>query len=360
MNVLHVSRSMGQGGAQKIVYQLCKDSTNNKHFVISSGGKYVSELKKLGVEHIHMPDLDSKNPLDILICLLKIVVTTHKNNINILHSHHRMAAFITRIIKFFKPRIKNVYTAHNVFYNKKGLMRFALKNSTIVAVGEGVKNNLFEVYDIPENRIRIIYNSIEKKPLEKENLNSQLQLLKEKNRILIGNIGRISKQKGMDVFLLALTRLIDSNPNVVGVIIGDGEDRNQIESMSQELDLEKNILFLGYQQHVREIISQLDFVVLSSRWEGLPLTPIEAFSEGKTVVASNISGNNEVIQNQINGLLFETENDEKLAESISYLLENSNIKVTLEQNAIATFNNKYSYKIFIKGYSDLYQEIMSK
>ena len=198
MKVLHISRTMGQGGAEKIVYQLCIDNSACEQYVVSCGGQYVNELEQSGVKHYMIPDMDKKNPFLMLECLFKIWHIVIKENIDVIHSHHRMAAFYSRIISIF-TKTRCVYTAHNVFYNKKRLLNFSLKKSRIVAVGDGVKKNLMEVYSIPDERIDVIYNSIKTEKTGEKN--SELLQLNEQGKYLIGTIGRISEQKGMDVFI---------------------------------------------------------------------------------------------------------------------------------------------------------------
>ena len=71
MKILHISRSMGQGGAQKIVYQLCMDNKDCEQIIISAGGYYVPELESSGIKHYVIPDIDKKNPLTIIKCFWK-------------------------------------------------------------------------------------------------------------------------------------------------------------------------------------------------------------------------------------------------------------------------------------------------
>lgn len=358
MNIMHISRSMGQGGAQKIVYQLCKDTgSNNKHIVISKGGEYVDKMIKEGIQHIEIPDIASRNPVNIIICILKIFISVIKYDIDIIHSHHRTAALYAKIINLFIPKFLLVYTAHNVFFNRKYIMRFSLRNTAIIAVGMGVKNNLIEIYGIPGEDIKVIYNAVEVPVIKEKNLNSHLKLL-NKDNILIGSIGRISKQKGIDIFLKSLSIVMENNEHIFGVIIGDGEDMDEMKKLSHSLKISGRVVFLGYQRYINELISQLDFIVLSSRWEGLPLTPIETFANGKTIIASDISGNNEVVQNEINGLLFEIDNYTDLADKILFLIHNNVLKEELEKRALITFHEKYSYKMFKENYSNLYNSLI--
>lgn len=353
MKILHISRTMGQGGAEKIVYQLCSSDNTKKKVVASTGGNYVDELQKIGVPHYEILDIDKKNPFLMLKTLVILIKIVKKEKIDIIHTHHRMAAFYARIIKVLFPKVKLIYTAHNIFTNKKMLLQFSLKTTKIIAVGKGVKDNLVNYYKIDSKNIEIIYNSI--KP---NKTNNNIEMLKKLNKkTLIGNIGRLSEQKGMDVFIKAMKPIIDKNDNIYGIIVGNGEDMNDLKQLTNSLNIEKNIIFLGYQNNVFDVLKDLNFIVLSSRWEGFPLTPIEAFSMKKTVIASNIPGNNEIVIDEYNGMLFEKNNEVELAKQINKLINDKELLNYLENNALKYYQDNFSYKIFEKKYKEMYENI---
>ena len=355
LKILHISRSMGQGGAQKVVYQLCKDNGNAKQYVASTGGEYVEELVGLGIAHHIIPDIDRKNPFLILKTYFIISKIVRKEKIDLIHTHHRMAAFYARLIQLSNYSVGHLYTAHNVFYGRKRFMRFALKCARIIAVGDGVRKNLIEEYKIEPDKITIIRNTIKNERTHM--VNNRLQELKKDGNVLIGNIGRLVAIKGIDIFIQAFAEVIKRIPNAIAVVIGDGEQREELGMMTQKLGLNEHIVFLGFQKNVLDIINQLDLVVLSSRREGLPLTPIEVISQGKTVIASNISGNNEVIKDGFNGLLFEKDNVSELAEKIVLLIENKGYRRQLEQNAKNTYSRSYDYDTFIRRYMEQYHAL---
>ena len=181
-----------------------------------------------------------------------------------------------------------------------------------------------------------------------------LDFERKKGSILIGTIGRISRQKGIDVFLKAMKNVVLKEKKAVAVIVGDGEEMDRMKQLAEEMKISNNVIFLGYQKKVLNIIGQLDFVVLSSRWEGLPLTPIEVFSQKKTIIASNISGNNEIVKDRENGLLFKVEDSEELSEKILWLLRNRKEKEELEKKAYQTFQEEFCYETFIHKYNEIY------
>ena len=90
---------MGQGGAEKVVMQLCCDNNEHEQFVASCGGIHVPELEKHGVKHFLIPDIDKKDPVFMIKTLFTLIRIVKKEHIDIIHTHHRMAAFYGKLIK---------------------------------------------------------------------------------------------------------------------------------------------------------------------------------------------------------------------------------------------------------------------
>ena len=109
--------------------------------------------------------------------------------------------------------------------------------------------------------------------------------------------------------------------NVVFFLVGEGELKESLIHLTEQMGISKNVVFMGYRDDIQNVMSQLDFVVLSSLWEGLPLTPIEAFSVGKTVIGTQVDGTPEIIYDGINGYLVEPKNAKQLANKICYFVQ---------------------------------------
>ena len=141
-NILFIVRTMGLGGTENVVLQLCEILLGrvNKIVVCSSGGVHKQKLQAMGISHYMIPDVASKNPLDMLKTYQSIKSIIRKEQITIVHSHHRMAAFYAEIAS--PKSVIKVANAHNTFQDKKRLTRFAYRNTKIVAVGKMVKKNL--------------------------------------------------------------------------------------------------------------------------------------------------------------------------------------------------------------------------
>ena len=356
MNILHISRSMGIGGAQKVVYQLCSLNCDYRVFVASSGGENVQLLEDKGVQHFFIPDMEDKKPSTVIRTLIILNKVITKEHIDIIHTHHRMAAVYGRLLKLVNKNIKHIYTAHNVFYGKKQIMRFALRDADIVACGDTVRKNLISEYKISEDRISVIYNSVDEPKQQKTNI--QILNIFDPGRYYIGCVGRLTYQKGVDIFVKAVANIVKKYPKVTAVIVGDGDERNKIEEIVNDLEIQENILFLGYQSAVFEIIENVRFIVLSSRWEGFPLLPIEAFAVGKPVIASDIENNMEIVKNNYNGLSFISEDVESLTTSIEKLIKNETLLLELGRNALKTYKEKFSFHVFISKYCEEYRRMM--
>ena len=348
-NILHISRTMDIGGAERIVYQLSsdlKDEFDSVH-VASTGGLWESELAAQGIQHHKILDIDSKNPLTVLKLLTSIRQIIKKNEITIVHTHHRMAAFYIRLLKLVHPKLVHVYTAHNVFKDKLPLYGFALKNAKSVAVGEAVNKNLKEDVGITDSRV--IYNGVVLKETD-----DHVDEIISYGGIKLGCIARLSEQKGLTYLLDAMSLLTVKDIRLF--IVGDGELRNELENKVKELHLQNSVTFLGYRKDIVECINSFDFCILPSVFEGFGLVAIEAFMNSKTLVATDIPGLNEVVTNK-NGVLVPAKDPAALASAIDKLAMDATLRQELASQAKKDYENKFSYPLFLENYRELYREL---
>ena len=133
MNILYFTRTMGVGGTEKVIIQMCKSL--NMQFdniiVCSCGGCNVEVLNDLGIKHYIINDIEEKSPFSIFKTLIELKKIIKEEKIDIIHTHHRMAALYTRILSYFY-KFKFIHTAHNTFYNKRKLTNFALKKVVLL------------------------------------------------------------------------------------------------------------------------------------------------------------------------------------------------------------------------------------
>ena len=355
-NVLFIVRTMGLGGTENVVLQLCEILSDkvNKIVVCSSGGVHEKKLQEMGIKHYMIPDIASKNPMDMLKSCRSIKNVIKEERITIVHSHHRMAALYAELVA--PKSVVKVANAHNTFTDKKKLTQLAYRNTKVIAVGEMVKKNLTEYFEIPKEQVCVIHNAV--KPFDGNIV--PIEVLNEeraKGNVLIGNIGRLSEQKGMTYFIEAAEITTRTHPEARFVIVGDGEEREKLQAQVKAKGLQDKVLFLGYRNDIQNVMSQLDFVVLSSLWEGLPLTPIEAYSVGKTVVGTAVDGTPEIICDGADGYLVKPRNPIQLAEKMNELIENSEMRESMGSQAMKRYQDEFSFEKLSERYVAFYEEL---
>ncbi len=356
-NILLFPRTMGLGGTENVVLQLCQvlRPLVNKIVVCSCGGENVKCLETWGIRHYTIPDIESKAPVVILKIARKLCRIVCGEKITVIHTHHRMAAFYIAVLGLYK-KCRFINTSHNTFYNKRGLTKYAYKHARLIACGNMVRKNLVDYFGFPKESIIVIRNAVP--PFDGEiAADETIEELHRKGSFIVGNIGRLTEQKGMEYYVQALPEVLKSHPETHFLIIGTGVLEEKLKAQARQLDIENKVHFLGYRNDVQNLISQLDLVVLSSLWEGLPLTPIEAFSVGKTVVATAVDGTIEIVEDGKNGFLVNPEEPMQIAEKINWLIDQPEEKRRLECNALETYRQKFSYERMTVQYISYYEHL---
>lgn len=358
-NILLFTRTMGQGGTENVVLQLCEILKSQKYNVIvgSCGGVNETKLKELGIKHYMFPDITQKSPKSILEVIKQLKHIVKTEHITIIHSHHRMAAFYTELL--FRKNVIKVASAHNTFTDKRWLTKFAYHNTHVIAVGESVKENLVSFFDLKRNQISVIHNTV-KSFDGNPTVIKEFKEAKDAGYILVGNIGRLSDQKGMSYFIQASVKVLSVCPKTKFFIIGSGELEADLKAQVKKLLPVGTLVFLGYRSDIQNVMSQLDFVVLSSLWEGFPLTPIEAFSVGKTVVATNVDGTPEIVADRKNGLLVKPKDVDGLANAMIEIIEKKDERKQFEAAAYMRYQKKFSFEEMAKKYINFYKQLVGE
>lgn len=352
-SIMFFSRTMGLGGTENVVLQLCEifKPLVKKIVVCSCGGVNTKKLKAMGIRHYIIPDIEKKTPSDVFNIMVKLKRIVKQENISIIHTHHRMAAFYVRMTGLDK-KCTFINTSHNTFTDKRLFTRIAYKNCNLIACGEMVKKNLQDVYGL--DNVTVIHNAV--KAFDANIIiDEQLKNAKAARKFLIGNVGRLSEQKGMEYYIKAAPEVLKAHPEADFYIIGSGEDEQKLKDLCKQLDVD--VHFLGYRSDAQNLMSQLDLIVLSSLWEGLPLTPIEAFSVGKTIVATGVDGTLEIVKDGVNGLLVESRNEKQISERIIWMIEHSDKRSEMENAAKRTFDTEFNFDVLAKAYTDYYRRI---
>jgi len=173
------------------------------------------------------------------------------------------------------------------------------------------------------------------------------------NDIFLLSVGRLTYQKGHDVLIQAMPKIINRYPNVKVGICGDGLLRPQIEAQVLELGLSKHVKIFGMLSDVSPVLAAADIFVLPSRSEGLSRALMEAMAAGIPVVATNAGGIKDLIVDGVHGLLVPPEDPERLGDSILQLLDNPEMMMKLSAAARAHVLQVHSTDSMCKTYYEV-------
>ena len=179
------------------------------------------------------------------------------------------------------------------------------------------------------------------------------------NSKVFGMVGRISKQKAPDIFIKVASEINKKLPNSFFIIVGDGEDKESIELLIDELGIKEKTLITGWVDNIYEYISIFDIAMLLSRWEGFGLAIAEYMIANKPIIATNIDSIPILVENEVNGLLVDVDdidavvraafriiNDSKLANKF---IKNSNNKARMNFNVKrVAFEHETLFKLILK------------
>ena len=354
-NLLFFTRTMALGGTENVILQLCEimKPLVRKIVVCSSGGVNEKKLEEMGILHYRIPDIEKKDPgtiRDVRKTLKKII---HDDQISIIHTHHRMAAFYCQLVKL-PEHILLINTSHTAFYDKRFLTHLAFRNFHMIACGDGVKKSLVQGLGFNERRVKVICNGV-KLSFEEVRSVEEIVQAKSKGYMVAGMIGRLSKEKGTSYLLEAIDNM--SFQEIVFLIVGTGPDEHALKGKAEEMKCSDRIVFLGYRQDVHNLLKQMDFIVQPSLQEGLPLVLIEAMSEGKTAVATDIEGNAEVVRDHVNGLLVPPADGKHMAKALDEMCRSD--RTLYENNAKETYQKRFSFEAFREQYVEFYEKLIS-
>lgn len=176
----------------------------------------------------------------------------------------------------------------------------------------------------------------------------------DRQRWLAGYVGRLSSEKGPDLFLDALIPLCHQHPQLDVVMLGDGPEREALQTRIDAAGLTQRIRLPGYQTAMQPWWQQLDALVISSRTEGTPMILLEAMQAGVPVVAFAVGGIPDVLEHRHNGLLAAPADSSALARQLDNLLSEPNLARKLCDNAKRTQQDRYDLKALAERWSQLY------
>jgi glycosyltransferase involved in cell wall biosynthesis len=172
--------------------------------------------------------------------------------------------------------------------------------------------------------------------------------------MVLGTVARFDPIKNHTMMIKAFAQVLEQQPGCTLLIVGDGEERDNIEQCIKVLGLEKNVILVGYEPKPAEYIAIMDIFLLSSLSEGTSMTLLEAISVGKPCIVTDAGGNPEIISSNLNGKVTPNNNVKMFGEAIQELLIDKSKLTDYSKAASDTFNEKFIAQSMNKKYEKLY------
>jgi len=403
-NILYLITRAELGGAQRYVLDLANNLQGEFNITVAFGkqdtnGELAEKLKIAGINNYNIPHLKRAiSPIDDFLALVEIIKLIKKIKPNIIHLNSSkisiLGSIASLIIKFqvssFKFQV--VYTVHGWVFNEplpRWLKLFyfwaekitALFKNKIICVSEfdrqialtkkiaaalkliTIHNGLapIEFYSKEEARQRIHSVIPASEPESSVQHHEQVSGLRVKpamtSNLLIGSTGNLYKTKGFEHFIKASKIISEQKISATFIIIGEGEERKKLETLIRQNNLANDFILTGRINEAAKLLPAFDIYICSSVKEGLSYTIIEAMQAGLPIVATNVGGNSELIEDNITGLLAEAGNPESLAQKIIELIKNPALKNKLGQQAKLKAREEFCLEKMVeetkKAYSSL-------
>ena len=324
----------------------------------------ISTLKETREINILIPP--KSNLYSILFFLYSFL---KENKIDIVHAQGTRAAFWTKLaFLFLRKKPKFIYTlhglhiAHRPLFQKYPLLYLErtlnILVDRLVCPSLSVKSSTEKYKIIKKIKVELIYNGIDIKkftqafPIDKKSLNIP------ENYLIISAIQRLNFPKDVSTILHAFKKVLSSVEKVILLIVGNGPLMSKLQKEAKDSNIEKKVLFLGERFDIDNILAVSDIIILSSSYEAIGLSLIEAMATKKPVIGTNVEGIKEIVENGENGFLVEFRNEKKMAEAILLLLSDSKLCQKMGENGFEFIKEKFSLEKMIKDYKNLYQSLV--
>jgi len=226
------------------------------------------------------------------------------------------------------------------------------------AVGEAVRRFAISEIGLDPARIKVIPNGIALAELDRADrgiVRREFGISSEAP--LLGTIGRLHPQKGVDLLLRALRELKGQFPALKTLIVGEGPALPALRALASDLGLVQDVIFTGLRRDVPNILAALDLLVLASRWEGMPNVVLEAFAAGRAVVATRVGAVEEMVQDGETGILVPAEDPPALALAIGSLLADPPGRARLAAAGRARVEKEFSLEKMVRLTQELYEDV---
>ena len=312
------------------------------------------------------------------IVLIKLIKLMRKNHYDIVHTHTTKAGILGRIAAYISGVPVIVHGLHGSTFQafNSGLLNWLLflferltgrftdayisvsgvLSEKYIEKGVGKKENYHTVYSGME--LETFYGVRGKINCRKK----QRDLGIDSGDFVIGNVARLETRKGHKFLIDAFNRVIEERKGcpLKLLIIGEGEEKENLENYVKKANLEEKVIFTGYREDVEELMAIMDLFVLTSLREGLPRVLVQAAAVGMPSIAFNVDGVPEIIEDNHNGFLVKTGDVKQLTKRIIRYIDHIELLVLHGKNGRELIKDKWSIEDMVDKIDKIYQKLITE
>jgi len=363
--------SIGGGERHLIDLSISLDKSQFEPIALSfTDGPMIDTLKDNGIKTYIIPSLHA---FDISTWgkVRKLII---KERIDLVHAHGTRA--ITNIFWAAKlTRKPLIYSIHGWSFHpdqssKKRkvieLIEKFLTNLADVNISVSRSNQIDGISRFKMPRSTVIYYGINQEFFNpnKEFIDIRKEFGLPHDFTIVLFMVRMTLQKDPFTILRAFKLVTEKITNIVLLLVGDGDLKDEAKSLAKELDISDHVKFINFRQDVPNFLHAADIYCLPSLWEGLPIGLLEAMFMKKAIIATPVDGTKEVITDRYNGILIPAQDPGKLANAIVELAQNNELRNELAENALKTvqetFKGRFSIPKMAKEVEKIYLAELTK
>lgn len=372
--ILHISQS--NGGVARYLQTLLKYMDRDKYEnILIYPTQYKGEKEEFDeivdkVEFVNMyRKISFIKDIKAIILINKLIKQYQPD---LIYLHSSKAGGLGRIANLLinRPIIYNPHGwSFNMNVSKKKLKFYifiekmlAKVTDKIIAISEKEKSVAIENKVADSDKIVTILNGIDVEEYDlkyskTKNIRGIINIPEEK--IVIGMVARISKGKGADVFVEVAKKLLDDNDNFFFIIVGDGEERENIEELISRYNIQEYFYITGWVKNVFDYINIFDISMLLTRWEGFGYALAEYMIARKPVIATNVGAVPELVRHKETGILVEVDNVDQIVDSVYTLLSDNGLRDKIVNNGEKMVRKYFDVKRVSKEHIQLIDNILA-
>jgi glycosyltransferase involved in cell wall biosynthesis len=371
--ILHVIDHLGSGGAQEAVCQLVKYGQTElfqpEVVVLHGFGHYWDVLRSWGVPvRTLVPQGFARAAIPFIF--LRLFLLLARNRYDIVHTHliganvlaAPLAAMYQVPVRFTHDQTHDDVRGYSFIHRWLDTLANRL-NHHVIAVSSSIRTFLCRKENLSTDKISVIYNSVDlsrfspkEDPGAKQEARRKWGLPAE--ALIVGGVGRLHYQKNFPLFLEVAAEVCARLPQALFVIAGEGPERAALEEMSRRLGIASRVRFMGFVKEMPELYQSLDLLVLTSHFEGTPLTVLEAMAMGVPVVASRVDGVEEVLENGRDGILVPPGNKDLFITEIYRVLQDRSLRQQLAGEGQEKAQRQFSAEAMVRQVETLYLQCL--